>query len=308
MKTYLNMINQILNEGIRKPNRTGIDTLSCFALPFRHDLADGFPLLTTKKMDGGLWNSLVHELLWFISGENHVRNLKEHTKIWDAWADDEGNLETAYGFYWRNFPYINEGKMVGINADNRENDSRSDWDGWYAHECGNFDQLGYCVEQLKTNPNSRRLVVSAWEPYNAHKSKLPPCHLLYIFNVQDGRLCLHMTQRSCDFGLGVPFNIASYALLTHIVAQEVGLLPGILSIVFVDAHVYIADKDDTTLVNGVPRCEYSHMGPLVQQLGRDPYLLPDLRIDKKSIWDLKFEDVHLLNYRHHDPIKMRVAV
>jgi len=211
MKQYLDIGRRILEEGIVKPNRTGIDTLSVFAVPFRHDLADGFPLLTTKKMDGLLWNSIVHELLWFIGGENHIRNLKKHTKIWNAWADENGNLETSYGWYWRNFPHTG-GRMT--SQEPGHGDAAND-------EAGNFDQLGYCVEQLKTNPNNRRLIVSAWEPYNAHKSKLPPCHMLYVFNVQDGRLCLAMFQRSCDFSLGIPFNIASYALLTHIIARIV---------------------------------------------------------------------------------------
>lgn len=301
MKAYLDLIKQIVHEGVLKPNRTGVDTLSCFALPFRHDLADGFPLLTTKKMSDALWHSLVKELIWFMSGENHIRNLREHTKIWDAWADNEGNLETAYGFYWRNFPHAG-GTMSQYenNGDITINERGS--------VVGNFDQLGYCVKQLKTNPNSRRLVVSAWEPYNAHKSKLPPCHLLYIFNVQDGRLCLHMTQRSCDFGLGVPFNIASYALLTHVVAQEVGLKPGTLSIIFVDAHIYVADKDDNTLVGGVPRSEYDHQRPLIQQMLREPYPLPTIHIAEKSMWDLEFGDIEIHDYQSHELIKMKVAV
>ena len=162
----MDLIKTILDEGTLKPNRTGIDTLSCFALPFRHDLDDGFPLLTTKKMSVTLWNSLVTELLWFMSGENHIRNLREHTKIWDSWANENGDLETAYGFYWRNFPYAFAGKMH-LHEDGRGDPETMSWG------CGNFDQLGYCIEQLKTNPNNRRLVVSAWEPYNAHKSKLP---------------------------------------------------------------------------------------------------------------------------------------
>lgn len=301
MKAYLDMIKTILDEGTLKPNRTGIDTLSCFALPFRHDLADGFPLLTTKKMSAGLWNSLVSELLWFISGENHVRNLRKHTKIWNSWADENGDLETAYGFYWRNFPhaggtmsqYENNGDITVIER---------------GEAVGNFDQLGYCVEQLKKNPNSRRLVVSAWEPYNAHKSKLPPCHLLYIFNVQDGRLCLHMSQRSCDLFLGVCFNIASYALLMHIIAKEVGLKPGILSIMFVDAHIYCAEPDDKTLVNGSPRCEYDHVGVAKQQLSRDPYPLPNIEVSGGPWNQHKFDDFKLLGYESHGILKAKVAV
>ncbi len=301
MKAYLDLVQTILDTGVVKPNRTGIDTLSCFALNFRHDLAEGFPLLTTKKMSEKLWNSLVHELIWFISGENHVRNLKKHTRIWDAWADENGDLETAYGFYWRNFPYAFKGDMhlCGEEPGPMED---MDWG------CGNFDQLGYCIEQLKKNPNSRRLVVSAWEPYNAHKSKLPPCHLLYIFNVQDGRLCLHMTQRSCDVFLGVPFNIASYALLTHIVAKETGLKPGVLNIMLVDAHVYCADENDEKIINGLPRKDYDHTRAIKEQLGRKPYPLPQLEISGGP-WDKhKFDDFKIIGYESHGTLKAKVAV
>ncbi len=297
MRRYLDLVRTTLDNGVHKPNRTGVDTLSYFAYPFRHDLKYGFPLLTTKKMDGKVWNSLVHELLWFISGENHIRNLKEHTSIWNSWADENGDLETAYGFYWRNFPHSYKGRMVYTN------------DGSFAtRTVGNFDQLGYCVEQLKTNPNSRRLVVSAWEPYNAHKSKLPPCHCFFLFNVQDGRLCLHLTQRSCDIGLGVPFNIASYALLTHIIANEVNLEPGILSIMFVDAHIYTAKEDDKALVNGAPRCDYDHSRILKEQLKRQPYSHPKIQIADKPYEELCFDDFKLVNYEHHDALKMKVAV
>lgn len=290
MKSYLSLVRTILSEGVRKENRTGIDTLSCFGLNFRHDLANGFPLLTTKKMDGKPWKSLRAELLWFISGEPHIRNLQQFSHIWDSWADADGSLETAYGFFWRNFPH------TGPKMEEHQS-------------VGYFDQLRACVETLKTNPNSRRLVVSAWEPSNAWSSKLPPCHLLYIFNVQEGRLCLHMTQRSCDFGLGVPFNIASYALLTHIVAQEVGLIPGILSITFVDAHIYCANESDKTLVNGVPRSQYDHTRALQVQCERPWRVLPALRITPTiPMWDLEIDDIELLDYHSHDAIKMLVAV
>ena len=299
MRQYLEMIKTILEEGTIKPNRTGIDTLSYFAYPFRHDLRQGFPLLTTKKMDGKLWNSLVYELLWFLSGENHTRNLSKHTKIWDAWADKNGNLETAYGWYWRNFPCVNDGQMMGGLEELSH----------VVHLKGtNFDQLSYCVEQLKSNPNNRRLIVSAWEPFNAHKSKLPPCHLLYIFNVQGGRLCLQMTQRSCDSFLGIPFNIASYALLTHIIAHEVGLEPGILSIMFVDAHIYYAEQEDKKIVNGYPRCEYDHSRVLKEQIKRKPYPLSQIKVTGGP-WDKhSFEDFTLLNYSSHERLKALVAV
>lgn len=296
MMQYLDLVRTILVHGQHKPNRTGVDTLSYFAYPFRHDLKWGFPLLTTKDMSGQVWRSLVEELLWFMSGENHIRNFKKKSGIWDSWADANGNLETAYGFYWRNFPHTG-GKMIPDIQSLDEDERR------YLGEiqCGNFDQLGWCIDQLKTNPNNRRLVVSAWEPYNAHKSKLPPCHLLYIFNVQNGRLCLHMTQRSCDVGLGVPFNIASYALLTHIVAQEVGLEPGVLSIMFVDAHIYYASESSE-------KAEYDHSRILKTQIELEPYDLPGIRITKKPWNQLTFDDVQLDNYRHHPRLKMKVAV
>lgn len=299
MRQYLEMIKTILEEGTIKPNRTGIDTISYFAYPFRHDLQQGFPLLTTKKMDGKLWNSLVYELLWFLSGENHTRNLSKHTKIWDAWADKNGNLETAYGWYWRNFPCVNDGQMMGGLEELSH----------VVHLKGtNFDQLAYCIEQLKSNPNNRRLIVSAWEPFNAHKSKLPSCHLLYIFNVQAGRLCLQMTQRSCDSFLGIPFNVASYALLTHIIAREVGLEPGILSIMFVDAHIYYAEEEDNTLVNGHPRCEYDHSRVLKEQVKRKPHSLPQIEISGGP-WDQhKFDDFKLVGYQSHGLLKARIAV
>ncbi len=311
MRQYLDLVQTTFDHGALKPNRTGVDTLSYFAYPFRHDLSEGFPLLTTKKMGDKLWKSMVYELLWFISGENHIRNLKKNTGIWNSWADEKGDLETAYGFYWRNFPYAFDGKMEEYRPMLEGGDiSQLRLTGWRCSDLsvGNFDQLGHCIEQLKTNPNSRRLVVSAWEPYNAHKSRLPACHLLYIFNVQNGRLCLHLTQRSCDIGLGVPFNIASYALLTHIVAKEVGLDPGILSIMFVDAHIYIADEGDMTLVNEKPRHLYDHSKALREQLTRVPFSLPQIKI-KDAPWDdHKFDDFELENYQSHGALKMKVAV
>lgn len=313
MKQYIDLVNTILEQGNHKPNRTGIDTLSYFFYPFRHDLKDGFPLLTTKKMSERLWNSVVTELIWFISGENHIREFSEHSKIWNAWADEEGDLETAYGFYWRHFPHVS-GSIYGGEMflySEEEDCDNFNYKGETVRPVGNFDQLKFCVEQLKTNPNSRRLVVSAWEPYNAHKSKLPPCHLMYIFNVQDGRLCLHLTQRSCDVGLGVPFNISSYALLIHLVAQEVGLEPGTLGISFIDAHIYYADENDDQIVNGQPRSFYDHSRVLKEQIKRDPLPLPKIEIPNKSIFDLTFDDAKdfkLIDYQSHGLLKMEVAV
>jgi len=299
MKAYLDILRTVLADGVLKPNRTGVDTLAYFAYPFRHDLADGFPLLTTKDMSGPLWNSMIHELLWFISGENHIRNFREKSKIWNAWADEDGGLETAYGWYWRNYPYAYNGEMS-----NPDEVMQKDW---LAQGCdqpmgtGHFDQLGWVVDQLKNNPTNRRLVVLAWEPYNAHKSKLPPCHFAYVLNVMDGRLCLHMTQRSCDLFLGVPFNIASYALLLHVLAREANLDPGILSIVFVDAHIYYAET-------GSKMEEFDHSKACMEQVTREPYTLPQIKISGGP-WDQhKFEDFELVNYRCHPRIKAKVAV
>jgi thymidylate synthase len=307
MKAYLDIVNTVLNEGVLKTNRTGIDTISYFSLNFRHDLADGFPLLTTKKMDGRIWQSIVSELLWFLSGENHIRSLKNKTAIWDAWADENGDLETAYGFYWKNFPFSFDGKMVVSNDTTNE---RADFD----YGVGNFDQVAWIVEQLKTNPNSRRLVCSAWEPYNAHKSKLPPCHFAWIVNVQNGHLCLQWIQRSCDIFLGIPFNIASYSLLCHILAKEAGLKPGVVAGTFIDAHIYTASEDDATPIkidsagNTAPRCEFDHVRQLRKQLERKPYSLPCIKITDKPMSELELEDFELLNYQSHGSLRSRVAI
>lgn len=296
MREYLNIVRDVLDNGVLKPNRTGVDTIAGFSYNFRHDLADGFPLLTTKKMDGPLWNSLVHELLWFLSGENHIRNLQKHTGIWDEWADEEGNLETAYGFFWRNFPSADEGRM-------RIYPQPSGYSLEEPHPIAsarNVDQVAWIIDQLKTNPNSRRLVCSAWEPANAQRSKLPPCHFAWVVNVQGNRLNLQWIQRSCDLGLGVPFNIASYALLCHVLAQETNLEPGILAGLLIDAHVYCADK-------GIDKEEFDHVGPLKQQLRRDPLPLCQIKIARKPMADLAFEDFELVGYNSHERIRMRVA-
>ncbi|HSD62439.1 MAG TPA: thymidylate synthase, partial [Ignavibacteriaceae bacterium] len=220
MQQYLDLVKLVLEKGVRKPTRTGVDAISYFAAFYRVDLSQGFPLLTTKKMH---WNSLLREVLWYLSGENHIRNLRQYTKIWDAWADDEGNLETAYGYYWRKFPSAQKNK-----------------DGqWEVHE---IDQIRYVLEELKRNPYSRRLVVTAWEPGNATQSKLPPCHYSFAFNVSDGKLNCHLTQRSGDIALGIPFNLAAYSILTQIIAQEAGLDLGFFAHTIIDAHIYVANK------------------------------------------------------------------
>jgi thymidylate synthase len=279
MKEYLDLVKMVMNEGTRKPSRTGIDTISYFGAFYKVDLSKGFPLLTTKKME---WKSLLHEVLWYLSGDNHIRNLQKHTKIWNAWADDEGNLETAYGYFWRHFP----------SAEKDENGK------WIVRE---IDQIKYVIDEIKRNPYSRRLVVSAWEPGNAEKSKLPPCHYSFTFHVNEGKLNCHLTQRSGDIALGIPFNLAAYSMLTQIIAQEVNLELGFFAHTIVDAHIYVAAA-------GTPNEKYDHLKGLREQLTREPLPLPQLKIAKKPIDELKFEDFELLFYHSHDKIKFEVAV
>ena len=279
MQQYLDLVKLVMENGVRKPTRTGVDTISYFAAYYRVDLSKGFPLLTTKKMQ---WNSLLYEVLWYLSGDDHIRNLRQHTKIWDAWADENGNLETAYGYFWRKFPSArknNEGK-------------------WEVQE---VDQIKYILEELKKNPYSRRLVVSAWEPGNAEKSKIPPCHYSFAFNVSDGKLNCHLTQRSGDIALGIPFNLAAYSILTQIIAQEAGLELGYFAHTIIDAHIYVADK-------GSKMEKYDHLEGLKEQLKRKPLPLPKLKIAKKPIDELTFDDFELVDYQHHNGIKFEVAV
>jgi thymidylate synthase len=279
MQQYLDLVKLVMEKGIRKPTRTGVDTISYFAAFYRVDLSKGFPLLTTKKMH---WSSLLHEVLWYLSGENHIRNLRQHTKIWDAWADDEGNLETAYGYYWRRFPSAQKNKEGN----------------WEVHE---VDQIRYVLNELKKNPYSRRLVVTAWEPGNATQSKLPPCHYSFAFNVSGGKLNCHLTQRSGDIALGIPFNLAAYSILTQIIAQETGLELGFFAHTIIDAHIYVAEK-------GSKMEKYDHLKGLKEQLKRKPLPLPKLKIKKKPVDELTFEDFELIGYQHHDTIKFEVAV
>jgi thymidylate synthase len=270
MKEYLDLVSRVLANGTYKANRTGVDTLSCFAEHYSVDLSRGYPLLTTKRVN---FKSMLHEVLWYLSGEDHIRNLRKHTRIWDAWADKDGNLETAYGRYWRRFP------SAQINPDTGR------------YEVVEVDQIGRVIEILKTDPTSRRMVVTAWEPGNALNSKLPPCHYTFAFNVQQERLNCHLTQRSGDIALGIPFNLAAYALLTQILAQETGFVPGIFSHTIVDAHIYV-----------------NHIDGLKEQLERTPFPLPRLEIARKPIGQLQFEDFTLIGYEAHEPIRFEVAV
>jgi thymidylate synthase len=279
MKEYLDLVKLVMEEGTRKSTRTGVDTISYFGAFYKVDLSKGYPLLTTKKM---LWNSMLYEVLWYLSGENHIRNLRKHTKIWDAWADENGNLETAYGYYWRHFP-------------SAQKDKNGNW------EVTEVDQIGYVINEIKRNPNSRRLIVTAWEPGNAIHSKLPPCHYTFAFNVNNGKLNCHLTQRSGDIALGIPFNLAAYALLTQIIAQETGLALGYFAHTIIDAHIYVGDK-------GTGTEKYDHLEGLKEQIKRKPLPLPQLKIAKKPIDKLQFEDFELINYQHHPRIKFEVAV
>ncbi len=279
MQAYLDLVRDVLAGGVRKPSRTGVDTLSLFAAHYQVDLAAGFPLLTTKKMH---WPSVLHELLWYLSGENHIRNLRKHTRIWDAWADEDGNLDTAYGHYWRHFPSAIRGP-----------------DGaWRVRE---VDQIRYVIDTLKSDPNSRRMVVTAWEPGNAAASKLPPCHYTYAFHVAEGRLNCHLTQRSGDVALGIPFNLAAYATLTQMIAQECGLGLGRFAHTIVDAHIYMAEP-------GTDTAEYDHVAGLRRQIEREPRPLPRLVIARKPFDELSFDDFDLLGYECDEAIRFKVAV
>lgn len=270
MREYLDLVERVLTNGTLKKNRTGVDTLSSFAEHYRVDLRAGYPLLTTKRVN---FNAMVHEVLWYLSGEDHIRNLRKHTKIWDPWADEDGNLETAYGRYWRRFPSAQIDPVSG------------------EYTVVEVDQIGRVIELLKTDPNSRRMVVTAWEPGNALTSKLPPCHYTFAFSVQDDTLNCHLTQRSGDIAIGIPFNLAAYALLTQILAQETGFGLGYFSHTIVDAHIYV-----------------NHIDGLREQLKRTPKPRPRLVIENVPIDQLSFASFSLHGYESHDPIKFEVAV
>ena len=287
MKQYLDLVKYVLNNGEKKVNRTGVATISCFSCFYKVDISDGYPLLTTKKI---FFNSMLRELLWYLSGEEHIKNLRNHTKIWDAWADSEGRLETAYGRFWRRFPVPGKGLDKEVWSDK-----------WVSidKETGEkvFDQIAYIIDSLKEikqNPASkasRRLVVSAWHPANAAASLLPPCHYTFCFNVSGNKLNCHLTQRSADIALGVPFNLACYSLLTIMLAKECGFIPGEFAHTLVDAHIY-----------------ENHIEGLKEQLERAPKKLPEISIADKPFDQLIFEDFKLIGYDPHPVIKFEVAV
>lgn len=264
MKQYLDLLNRILEEGVEKKDRTGTGTISVFGNQMRFHLEDGFPLLTTKKLH---LKSIIYELLWFLKGDTNAHYLQEHgVRIWNEWADEDGNLGHIYGYQWRSWP---------------------DYQG------GHIDQISEVINQIKNNPDSRRMIVSAWNVADLNNMNLPPCHILFQFYVADGKLSCQLYQRSADTFLGVPFNIASYSLLTMMVAQVCGLQPGDFVYTTGDTHIYL-----------------NHIEQVKLQLTREPRKLPRMVInpDVKNIFDFKYEDFQLEDYHPWDHIKGVVSV
>ncbi|MDD5242056.1 MAG: thymidylate synthase [Sulfuricella sp.] len=264
MRQYLDLMQHVLNHGNRKTDRTGTGTISVFGHQMRFDLGAGFPLVTTKKCH---LKSIIHELLWFLKGDTNIQYLKEHgVKIWDEWADANGNLGPVYGYQWRSWP---------------------------TPDGGHIDQISQVIEQIKRTPDSRRLIVSAWNVADVDKMKLPPCHAFFQFYVADGKLSCQLYQRSADIFLGVPFNIASYALLTLMVAQVCGLEPGDFVHTLGDAHLYLNHLDQTR-----------------EQLSRALRPLPAMKLNPavQNIFDFKYEDFALEGYDPHPAIRAPVAV
>ena len=264
MKQYLDLLDNVLKNGKEKHDRTGTGTISVFGYQMRFDLAEGFPLLTTKKLH---LRSIIHELLWFISGDTNIKYLKDNgVSIWDEWADKDGNLGPVYGYQWRSWPA----------ADGRK-----------------IDQLKDVIEEIKKNPDSRRLIVSAWNVGEIPKMALPPCHAFFQFYVADGKLSCQLYQRSCDIFIGVPFNIASYALLTLMITQVTGLKPGEFIHTLGDAHIYL-----------------NHIEQVKLQLTREPFKLPEMKINPSvnDIFSFRFEDFALVNYVAHPHIKGAISV
>ena len=264
MKQYLDLLKRITTEGVHKGDRTGTGTISVFGHQMRFNLEEGFPRLTTKKLH---LKSIIHELLWFLQGDTNVKYLQENgVRIWNEWADENGDLGHIYGYQWRSWP---------------------DYNG------GHIDQISEVIDTIKNNPNSRRIIVNAWNVADLGNMNLPPCHMFFQFYVADGKLSLQMYQRSADTFLGVPFNIASYALLLMMVAQVTGLKPGEFIHTTGDTHLYL-----------------NHLEQVELQLSREPRALPKMKINPnvKSIFDFKYEDFELVDYNPHPHIKGIVAV
>ncbi len=264
MKQYLDFMREVREHGTRKEDRTGTGTLSLFGLQMRFDLAAGFPMVTTKKLH---LRSIIHELLWFLSGDSNIRYLQDNgVSIWNEWADEDGELGPVYGVQWRSWP---------------------------AADGGTIDQIADVVERLRSDPDSRRLLVTAWNPAELDRMALPPCHCLFQFYVADGRLSCQLYQRSADIFLGVPFNIASYSLLTHMIAQQADLKVGEFIWTGGDCHLYL-----------------NHLEQADEQLAREPLPLPTLALKRRpdSIFDYRYEDFEILNYESHPHIRAAVAV
>lgn len=281
MQQYLDIVQHVLANGERKKNRTGVDTLAVFGVHYKIDLAEGYPLLTTKKVN---FNGIIHELLWFLSGQTHIRELKEKTKIWDAWTSDERNWELGqtYGYQWTRWDQFVKDPKTG------------------EYSVHHINQIQKVIDSLKNSPNDRRMVVSSWNPADFYrpdndlKKTVQPsaCHTIFMFYVTtDRRLCCHMTQRSGDLMLGIPFNLASYAALTQMLAQEAELSLGIFSHYINDCHIYV-----------------NHIEGAREQVKRTPGKLPILKIAKKPFWELRFEDFKLVDYQPQPAIKFPIAV
>lgn len=264
MYQYLNLLQDTLENGTKKEDRTGTGTISVFGRQMRYNLEEGFPVVTTKKLH---LRSIIHELLWFLKGDTNISYLRENgVTIWDEWADENGDLGPVYGHQWRS---------------------------WQTPSGETIDQISNLIHDIKHNPDSRRLLVSAWNPSDVPKMALPPCHTLFQFYVADGKLSCQLYQRSADLFLGVPFNIASYALLTMMIAQVCDLKPGEFVHTVGDAHIYL-----------------NHLDQVKLQLTREPKPLPTMKINPEvtSIFDFKYEDFELVNYEHHPRIKGEVSV
>ncbi len=264
MKQYLDLLDHVMKNGTEKKDRTGTGTISVFGHQMRFNLEEGFPVLTTKKLH---LKSIIHELLWFLAGDTNTKYLTDNgVRIWNEWADENGNLGHIYGYQWRSWP---------------------------TPDGGHVDQITEAVDTIKNNPDSRRILVSAWNVGELDKMNLPPCHLLFQFYVADGKLSCQLYQRSCDVFLGVPFNIASYALLTMMMAQVTGLKPGEFVWTGGDVHIY-----------------QNHTEQVKLQLTREPKKLPQMKInpDVQSIFDFKYDDFELVNYDAHPHIKGKVSV
>ena len=271
MKQYLSLLREVLEKGEKKSDRTGVGTVSIFGTQRKYDLREGFPLVTTKKVN---YRNIVAELLWFLKGATNIHDgLHEHTKIWDAWANERGELGPIYGYQWRKW-------------------EKFTWDeSRQTYQKEHIDQIQQAIDDIKHNPDSRRIIVSAWNVADIERMALPPCHSFFQFYVANGRLDLQLYQRSADLALGVPYNIASYATLLAMVAQECRLTPGIFTHTLGDTHIYL-----------------NHIQGIEEQLRRQPKPLPRLEITRKSFWDLTLDDFQIHDYQHDNFIKFPIAV